>query len=143
MPAAKEERKFKLVPVKNKGYCYLDDYGVETIGINFHMKPIAEATNRTKTAVKKGILWQFKFHGKIDTGFKKNVLSISLQPREQLSKFSFQKIVFLLSKNWKLILTVSLTSQSTSPCPRRGSPPGPPTSRPSSRPLSTTPATGK
>ena len=29
---------------------------------------------------------------------EKNVLSISLQPREQLSKFSFQKIVFLLSK---------------------------------------------
>ena len=53
----------RLVPVRGKGLCYLDAYSLETVGINFTLKPVAEACKRNKSNIQKGILYLFKFHG--------------------------------------------------------------------------------
>lgn len=55
--------KRRLVPVRGKGLCYLDGYGLETVGINFTLKPVAEACKRNRNNIQKGILYIFKFHG--------------------------------------------------------------------------------
>ena len=55
--------KNKLVPIRGKGLCYVDSYGLETVGCNFTLKPIAEVCKRLKDNIQKGVLYLFKFHG--------------------------------------------------------------------------------
>ena len=56
-------QKQRLVPVRGKGLCYLDGYGLETVGINFTLKPVAETCKRNRYNIQKGILYIFKLHG--------------------------------------------------------------------------------
>ena len=62
-----EENTFKnrLLPVRGKGLCYLDHYGLETVRMNFTLKPVAEACKRSGQNLQKGILYLFKFQGKL------------------------------------------------------------------------------
>ena len=57
--------KKRLLPVRGKGLCYLDHYGLETVGMNFTLKPVAEACKRNGQNLQKGILYLFKFQGKL------------------------------------------------------------------------------
>ena len=51
------------VCISGKGLCYVDTYGLETLGSNFTLKPIAEVCKRSKDNIQKGVLYLFKFHG--------------------------------------------------------------------------------
>ena len=70
--------KNKLVPVRGKGLCYLDSYGLETVGCNFTLKPVAVVCKKSRDNIQKGVLYLFKFHGngKVDVNeFGLNIAS--------------------------------------------------------------------
>lgn len=74
--------KNKLIPIRGKGLCYLDSYGLETVGLNFTLKPVATVCKKLRDNIQKGVLYMFKFHGMVNTKYDKLTTILLVQTPE-------------------------------------------------------------